>query len=80
MCGYFVCMALQAKKYGPEKATRLNTYAAMKSGMKNWDGSGCIGSNLKGKAKARVVCSCLYFSITFLFYMHAYKLTAIVIG
>ena len=40
-----------AQKYGPEKATTLNTYAAMKSGLKNWDGSGSISSILSGKAK-----------------------------
>ncbi|XP_073359446.1 uncharacterized protein [Aegilops tauschii subsp. strangulata] len=42
-----------AQKYGPEKATTLNTYAAMKSGLKNWDGSGSISSTLSGKAKKR---------------------------
>ncbi|XP_044355771.1 uncharacterized protein DDB_G0284459 [Triticum aestivum] len=40
-----------AEKYGPEKATTLNTYAAMKSGLKNWDGSGSTSTTLSGKAK-----------------------------
>ena len=52
-------MVLKAEKYGPEKATTLNTYAAMKSGLKNWDGSGSISSTLSGKAKKRFVRSCL---------------------
>ncbi|XP_037451250.1 uncharacterized protein LOC119321825 isoform X3 [Triticum dicoccoides] len=42
-----------AEKYGPEKATTLNTYAVMKSGLKNWDGSGSTSTTLSGKAKKR---------------------------
>lgn len=42
---------LYAEKYGPERATTLNTYAAMKYGLKNWDGSGRTSTTLSRKAK-----------------------------
>lgn len=50
---YLIFTVLKAEKYGPEKATTLNTYAAMKSGLKNWDGSGSTITTLSGKAKKR---------------------------
>ncbi|KAM0841944.1 hypothetical protein ACQ4PT_058689 [Festuca glaucescens] len=43
-----------AEKYGPEKATTLNTYAAMKYGLKNWDGGGSINSTISQKARKRL--------------------------
>ena len=49
-------MFLQAEKFGPEKATTLNTYVAMKSGMKNVSSSGNNSSAISRKSQERIVC------------------------
>ncbi|XP_044459966.1 uncharacterized protein [Triticum aestivum] len=43
--------------FGPEKATIINTYAVMKSGMKNLDESGNNGAISSQKAQKRLVTS-----------------------
>ncbi|KAM0900966.1 hypothetical protein ACQ4PT_020280 [Festuca glaucescens] len=45
-------------KFGPQKATIMNTYAAMKSGMKNLDESGCSGAISSQKAQKRLDAYC----------------------
>ena len=42
-------------KFGPEKATTLNTFSAMKTGFKNIDNDGNIGPIPSQKAQKRVV-------------------------
>ncbi|TVU33840.1 hypothetical protein EJB05_15652, partial [Eragrostis curvula] len=43
-----------AAKFGPERATHINTYAVMKSGMKSVDGSGNSGAIKSCKAQKRL--------------------------
>jgi len=48
--------------YGPEKATPLNVYAVMKSGIKSVDSSGNSGEIRSHKAQKRMVCMFMFFS------------------
>ena len=46
----------QEANFGPQKATPINTFPAMKSGMKSLDSNGRCGSISSHKAQKRMVC------------------------